>query len=293
MDALLTEIRAARKSIDVEQQGLRDSVDRVLADVWNVGNRAPEELPDLELFEQRLQTLALEVQAAFSEADRTMMNDESVLRDLYLTLRSRLERGRREAALGPKDQQWLDEEIRTADDNRSTMMRVLELHHRWQYAHDGLEGLDAFRELPPLFKSRLQWFKDAPAQSLLRLVDEELIAVRATTPNSAFQDTKAVASPAPQQLLTDAAQLELDLHALRSSLEALRAGPTIERVDDMRKRFDDTFYVIDKRTLNEVERARERAVRLETWLDTVTAGLDRLDGGTEDGADHGTDPQEP
>jgi hypothetical protein len=39
----------------------------------------------------------------------------------------------------------------------------------------------------------------------------------------------------------------------------------------MRKPFDDAFYYVDKRTLGEVERAHERVVKLEGWLDDLIA----------------------
>ena len=37
--------------------------------------------------------------------------------------------------------------------------------------------------------------------------------------------------------------------------------------DEMRKPFDDTFYCVDKRTLNEIDGARRRVVALGEWLD--------------------------
>ena len=76
-----------------------------------------------------------------------------------------------------------------------------------------------------------------------------------------------------------------DLEQLKQSIEALRAplqNPHVDVsdrmhktfmdiFDRMRKTFDDTFYRIDKRTLEEVERAQNRVESLEEWLDGLAA----------------------
>jgi hypothetical protein len=76
-----------------------------------------------------------------------------------------------------------------------------------------------------------------------------------------------------------------DLEQLKQSIEALRVplpSPHVDvshsmhktfmdTFDRMRKTFDDTFYRVDKRTLEEVERARNRVESLEEWLDGLVA----------------------
>jgi hypothetical protein len=63
-----------------------------------------------------------------------------------------------------------------------------------------------------------------------------------------------------------------DLRHLKECLETLRQGDGVVAFDKMRKPFDDAFYCVDKRALNEVTGAGRLVVALEEWLDGLATG---------------------
>jgi hypothetical protein len=254
-------IRAVRPSIGPDHQGLRCSVDAVLhrAALWNIESDPPEARPEIEDFAEVMDEFAVEVQEAFSEADRSMAREESELRERYHALREELKRARRQTKLGPADQQRLDAELEQVDGNRQRVKNCLISHHSWQEAHDKLEELDSFREQGK-FEYKLNHYRGTPLAKLLLLVDQEL---EQTEPQYAPSQAEAL-------LYTFDAFVN-NLRHLKTSLEALREVVNVENFDKMRKPFDDAFYYVDKRTLGEVERAHERVVKLEGWLDDLIA----------------------
>ena len=109
----------------------------------------------------------------------------------------------------------------------------------------------------------------APPQVVDRRVDQELEQAEAHQTGSAAAQQAPLAAPSLQHASN--ALANDDLRQLRKSLEALRQGGGAFVFDSMRKLFDDAFYCVDKMTLVEVERAQERAVNLQDWLDGLGA----------------------
>jgi hypothetical protein len=271
-------IREVRQLIGPDHQGLRDSVDAVLQlpDLWNIESDSPEARPGRDDFTEAVDDLAGWVQAAFSEADRSMAREESDLRERYLKLLEDLKRARQQRKLGFSDQQRLDDELEKIDANRERVKNSLTSHHNWQEAHDELEELDSLRE-SGVFERRLNHYRRTPLAKLLSLVDHELGRAEAHQAGTAATEAAVVAAAAqqaPPQAPSDQHTCDAfasDLRRLKGSLEALRQSADVIFFDKMRKPFDDAFYYLDKTTLSEVERAQERVVKLEDWLDGLAA----------------------
>lgn len=268
-------IRAVRPSIGPDHQGLRDSVDAVLQRpaLWEVESDSPESRASREDFTEVVDELAVDVQEAFSEADRSMAREESDLRERYRALLDDLKRARQHRTLGSADQQRLDDELDRVEANRLRVKASLTSHHSWQEAHDKLEELDSFREGDE-FERKLNHYRGIPLAKLLRLVDEELGQADAHQAGSAASQHPLVAAAAQRASPTFDAFVN-DLRHLKESLEALRQGSGVVAFDKMRKPFDDAFYYIDKRTLSEVERAQERVVNLEDWLNGLAVAQEK------------------
>jgi uncharacterized protein DUF4062 len=251
-------ISQARKSVDPEHQGLRDSVDAVLAspELWPVDADADGPEPTLERFTESVETFADAVQQAFSEADRSMTQSEADLREHYLALQGALHRGRHTMPLGSGDQRRLDEELQTLDSHRIRVKNTLTMHHCWQEAHDKLEEVGGFRDADS-FERKLKQYRATSVPRLLGLVEQEVAEQEVALVNEA-------AAPGRQRLLQPLTQL-------LAAIKVLQADASVHAFDEMRKPFDDAFYVVDHRTMNEVAHARERVVGIEQWLDGLAA----------------------
>ena len=246
-------ITQARKTVDPEHQGLRNSVDAVLTSPElhvDYDPVAPE--PTLEQFSEAVEAFADAVQQAFSEADRSMNEGEGDSREHYLALRDALNRGRQTMALGPGDQVRLDEELKTLNSHRARIRNTLTVHHSWQAAHDKLEEVGGFRDHPS-FATKLKRYRDAAAlKQLLGVIDLELAQLKEADSNERLR-------------------LQDPIDKLLAAIGVLQADASVHAFDEMRKPFDDAFYVVDHRTMKEVDRARERVVGIEQWLDGLTA----------------------
>ena len=271
-------IRAVITSIGPDHQGLRDSVEAVLqrSALWDIDSDSADLRPSREEFTEVVDEFAVDVQEAFSEADRSMWREESNLRERYVELLEDLKRARKQRKLSPSDHRRLDEELKKINVNRLRVKSSLISHNSWQVAHDKLEELDSFREMG-CFDRKLNHYCGSPLSKLLNLVIKELEQVAAPKkdkPVGKQPEVAAVADQAPSQapILRPAFDAFVnDLNQLKESLEALRQGAGVVAFDKMRKPFNNAFYYIDKRTLNEVDQAQERAVNLEDWLNGLAA----------------------
>ena len=271
-------IREVGPLIGPDHQGLRDSVDGVMQrpPLWNIESDSRESSSSRESFTEVVDDFAIDVQRAFSQADRSMEGEERHLHERYHVLLEELKHARERRKLGPSDQQRLDDELEKIDANRSRVRNSLIIHHRWQESHDKLEEVESICEAGG-FDRKLNHYRRVDLAMLLSLVEEELTQAAAQQTGGAEIEQVAVAVAVQQ---TQAPVLSFrhtsngfvnDLRQLKASLEALRQGAGVDAFDKMRKPFDDAFYYVDKRTLNEVERAQEQVVKLEDWLDGLAA----------------------
>jgi len=263
-------ISAVRSSITPDHQGLRESIDAVIQRPapWDIDAASSESRPDRASFTEAINMLAIDVQDAFSEADRSMANEESNLRERYLALLDDLKRAQQQRELSAADQKRISNELEKVENNRGRVKDSLTCHHRWQEVHDKLEEVDAFRESNE-FSRKLNYFRGTPLGKVTRLVEEELREI-GNNKSDTNTDAKSASSNTSTPRHPDAAFSE-NLLQLQVSLEQLRNGAGSADFDTMRKLFDNAFYYVDKRTLGEVERAQERVMKLEDWLDELAA----------------------
>jgi hypothetical protein len=210
-----------------------------------------------------------------------MVNEESDLRERYLSLLEGLKHARQQRNLSPRDRQRLDEELKKVDDNRSRVKNSLSTHHRWQEAHDKLHELESFHDTT-LFDKKLNHYRESWLAKLLGLVNKELDHTDAHNAGSAEPGQGSVAMvgqqtppPSSQGSPNECSVFVYDdLRRLKKWVETLLRGDgavafDVDAFDKMRKLFDDAFYCLDKRTLEEVGKAGERVVDLQKWLDEL------------------------
>ncbi len=284
-------IKGERKSIVKERRPLRRAVDGVLTVVkqWMDGVKDLDWSADLPLsgswpsrghFAEDLDKLTGLVEFAFSEADDSMTAEESALREGYLTLRKALKQARKQSNLSSDDQQRLDDELKRVESNRERLKNSLAMHHSWQEAHNEMHKLDSFRETSR-FSTELDLYCLTGLPKLLALVEKErardnfhhAAIAEPNRGNDAPAVPKARASrtakvPVACNMFID------DMQRLKASIEDLQQNDSDRAAvfDKMRKPFDDAFYCVDKRSLQEVNSAERRAVALREWLDELAAG---------------------
>ncbi len=283
-------IKGVSKSIGAAHWVLRDGVDKVLNEVQNWMNLTKDldwtgdltsapSWPSRGRFAEDVDNLAGLVEFAFSEADQSMMGEESELRDRYSALLKGLKQAREQRNLSPLDHQRLDEELGKVEAIRERLKNKLTTHHSWQEVHNKLQELDSVRENNPLFERQLNLYRNTGLPKLLALADGELgqaYPYRALTAEAEQGGVVPVVQQAPAPLSPggpDACHAFVDrMRRLKESLEALRQGDGAVTFDEMSGRFDDAFYCVDKRTLGEVNGAETRVVALEEWLDGLATG---------------------
>jgi hypothetical protein len=257
-----------------DHQDLLRSVDHLLSlrPFWDVES---DSRPSMETFAEAVDDFAVAVQDAFSEVDRSMAGEERALDELHAALLEAVSEARRQRQLRPTDDQQLDDELRKVGANKSRLASALATHHAWQEAHNELEKLHAFRETNR-FEKELRRFSRTGVATLLDLVEREL--------STASSDSTGVTGPpggpdaavgrhgGPDSHSNVSDAHAADLGGLREQLEALRQGKGVEAFDLMRVHFDDAFYWIDKRTLRDVERSRQRVIAFEKLLEVLARG---------------------
>jgi len=252
-------IKGVSKSIAPEHRPLRDGVDQVLSEVrsWMDRTKDLDWTEDLPLalswpsrghFAEDLDRLAGLVEFAFSEADESMATEESELRERYLRLSKGLQQAREQRNLSSLDHQRLDDELAKVGSNRERLKNALTTHHSWQEVHNKMQALDSARDTDR-FEQDLDLYRITGMPKLIALVDREL-GQGATDTCYAFGD---------------------DMRRLKEFLEKLQKGDGAAAFDKMRKPFEDAFYCVDKRTLDEVNGAEKRVVALGEWLDGLAA----------------------
>ena len=281
-------IKGVRKSIGSQHQLLRDGVDKVLDEVqrwidWMKGLDLTEGLlsvrswPTRGRFAENVDNLAGLVEFTFSEADESIWKEESELRDRYSALKKGLERARGQRNLSPLDHQRLDDELDKVESNRERMKNVLATHHSWQDVHNKLYQLDLMRGTSR-FENELKRYCDTGLLKLFALADEELGETHPYRVVTGETDQGGVA-PVVRQGLTllptapdGCSAFVDDLRRLKESLEELCRGDGTVAFDKIRKPFEDGFYYVDKRTLEEVKGAQKCVDVLGKWLDDLATG---------------------
>lgn len=134
------------------------------------------------------------------------------------------------------------------------------MHHRWQKHHDALYELSDLLEFENQFKRRYNAYAKARAPAQLELVDSSL--------KQHFPDGLE-----PNKNEVSEYNFFINLNNLRDAVELVINSTERENIDEivdlfikLRSHFDNAFFSVDKRTMLEVQRAKERANNTDDWL---------------------------
>lgn len=261
--ALGAELRALLELLPERGGELERSINEVLRDheLWQALVDAPRELG---VFRQQIEDFAEELREAFRLANQYITREHRALDDLYATLMAGIEAAQRRRPLGDDERETLRLRLAEIDAMRHRLAAALQCHNRWQEAHDAIELLLAVAgDLAPERRVPVSMLGGLP-----RLVADELTLER-TDP--AAYAAFAVAHGLPGSP---------DLGALARMLDALPQAPRgVAHLQEQLGAFYDAFWIVDKRTKDEVDGAEQRVnafleelQRLERARTRVVAG---------------------
>jgi hypothetical protein len=272
-------IEEQKKLIELENRGipcediLHKYVAKLLAqpNLWSEYSEANKEglppdlriediTPDFAAFSEKLNIFSVFLQQAFIEADSRMMKAENDLGDCYASLRESLVNADQQKGLNPEDQDRITFEREQIDKHRGRVRDTLTMHHRWQKHHDALYELSDFLEIENQFKRKYNAYAKARAPAQLELVDSSL---KQHFPDGLEPDKNDVSEY----------NFFVNLKSLRDAIDSVINSAEREDIDEIvdlfinwRSHFDDAFFSVDKRTMLEVQRAKERANNTDDWL---------------------------
>jgi len=205
---------------------------------------APDSEPEPGTFTEGFDRFARIAQKAFRCANAKMYDEQDAFDGLHEALLSSLDKARREEHLKPDEQAVLSEEIGKLSLNKRRLLKALKAHAEWQDLHDEMtREVDKQALAPDRYEDRLKEFFETYGKALQRLAAESVEKLDAD-PNL---DT---------ELTTSLMQFTGKLQALGDRVDA-------EGFDRVRSAFDMSFYIVDKRVLDVVERLMDRVVQLE------------------------------
>jgi hypothetical protein len=205
--------------------------------------------PTVDDVAERINSLSGDVRKAFFQANRSMFDKNDVLSRLHSTLLERIRDSRKQHHLSAEEEDTIDKEIDRISRNRDQLSKALRAHNEWQEIHEGLETLRNYRDIGPCFEKELKKFVGRDLVVLEGVVD------------------------AHEKMFSEEGGWE-DLQKLKSLIAELRERPGDETFEAVRSVFDNIFWKIDKRTLDEVDGAYKRVEGLEAFFDRLSEGVD-------------------
>jgi hypothetical protein len=240
------EIKKTMKDIGDKYPNFSEPL-RIIVDTKLLSDEGDVE-PTYDDFFSKIESLAFTVQEAFTTANSLMTMQNGLLDKFHATLFEKITK--RKKFLTAEQNQQLDSELERVAMRREQLTKVITIHNQWQKFHDSFETVDLFKE-GHKFESRLRDFCNAQTIAFTNEIKAEL---------SRVHDEE---SP-DESLINGINQLGIYWRELNSAI-------SIETYEAMRKEFDDIFYNLDKRTLNEVEAAGACANEFKQLLETLRA----------------------
>ena len=218
--------------------------------------------PDLDELSRSVSRFAGVVQRAFTLADGAMLRDSNVLDDLHVSLLKHIGTARQRRRLNKTEEQTLDDLLERAERTKKYLIEILNGHHNWQSHHDRLQILNAFKKTEE-FGNQLAIYSTDYLPELRTLVESETAQITGDPDSMLGPDEKTTLANLMASLCTTA--------------DALGESPGVPRFDSMRKTFDDGFFLIDKRTLKEVDRSANAVRNMENELEVLARKQSELD----------------
>src|SRR5262249_38448166 len=142
---------------------------------------------DVDLFDDRLDALAINLESAFAEADESMLQEEQALRSRYAELQESIRRALRVVRLDDDGTAKLHSRLDALNWLMTLMNEVLRTHPLWQGIHNAVSRVDAFRSLGR-FSAELESFRRQKIDGLSVLVEQQSTA---TLPSAGGDDAIA------------------------------------------------------------------------------------------------------
>jgi hypothetical protein len=221
----------------------------------------PEQQPELvrEKFEEAFDIFVSAVKDAFVEAESRMRDEALQLHYLHNELNQKVSDVRPQLPLSPSEDDQLDRWLKGVETKFKELDASLDTHHAWQEIHHSIEEVEAFRD-QSRFRSHLAGFCELKIGKLDQLVGRELKVLSGIAPGASaggVADQTSCGDPRP------------NLRALRERLERLRNSKAVDDFNAILRPFDDSFYCVDKRTLDEVQDATRRIEKFKALRDEL------------------------
>jgi hypothetical protein len=245
---LAAELKRLVESLTEPGGPLQHSVEVVVAPheaLWQAQYRRPH---DLDAFSQLVEDFATQIRVAFRSADDRIRREVRAMDQLYKALVNAVWHAEGRQPLGRTEHAKLARHLDRIDEASKCLSRALEEHHGWQEAHDLIERhaalpTDPAKEWPGTVARLLELVRD---ESRRQQDDPDAYA--------RFAREKGLSGPP-------------DLQALECALRDEQSGQTDHGPPaDFFRNFYDAFWIVDKRTLEELEAAKTRVDAFVTQL---------------------------
>ena len=270
---LLRDIAAASAGFDVaetkpEKEDLLDRVKKLvsLPPLWDP---EAEVKPKVEPFSEMLDEFSDCTNAAFTAADDAMHADVQALDILDENLRQHISAAIGRLALSDSAEREVSDNLNKLDKNKTQFAAALKLHHDWQHIQDALDGLYYFEGIRREFSRHLDRFLRDHLPKLRLLIEDERKTGGEDLSNPAQGGLAPQAVSVDVVVVKERKDLCESLLELETALNALNDSRDAESLGAMRQRFDSAFYMINKRTLDVVERSRKDVGEINTMLDRL------------------------
>lgn len=255
---LLQRIGGLRNELDSERSGrlcqfvgrLTDKLDKL--DPWD---EEAESYVSVEVFQDRFDDFMARVEAAFSEANAQMQREKSTFEILQIPMLKSLNDAREDDRLSADEKKMLGAEVKNIGVNQERLGAALKVHGRCQRIHDEIVNLQ-FLVGTRKFLAKCERFCEVNEVEVGRWTGQFL----------SFQDDD----------VDVAGELRDGIDAIKFAFSQLEGRYDEDSFTGFCKRFDDSFFQIDKCTLTEIQRARAWVEDLEVNLKKLaTSGLEK------------------
>ena len=238
-------IKEMMNDLGVENSSLFAKL-KIIVDTNLLGEEEVQE-PNIEDFEVKLGDFSSFVQSAFTEANTLMQDQADLLNKFNEELLNKINERRIIHHLTVKQNERLDPELNTIAAEKKRFLDVLKIHDNWQKLHDGLEVVDGFKETKS-FETRIRQFCSTQSVTFTNEIIAEIQRLQNEDPDNPIQGCIA---------------------KLKDDWDEINKSISKETYEAMREKFDDTFYNLDKHTLEEVKKARKCAEEFKLLLETL------------------------
>jgi len=199
---------------------------------------SPEEYKE---FKNRLRKFSIFVQAAFQQSNSLMLQQGRLLADFKSGIDDAINTYQEKYEFTPEQRDLIKPRINNIEIHREQLITALNTHNKWQKYHDEFEKIDNEKDTDlDEYNESLNLFCIV---NDVEIINEELCYLESL-------ESEQSSSPIKKVLLF----LQENWTKMIDS---------VENYENIRKKFDDVFYSVDKRTLRKVDEAKSCVDELE------------------------------